>query len=158
MLRDGYFISRVAEFFRCEGPRQHGLCRARSFFRGDLNSAAYHTRGTNILSSRSLAALLVLWRHSPNREAANVLRDGICLSGRRALSHFFSHCNISLASGRAAAESMDSYRMFCCGGYFLLKLLFGGLRGSRTITVFGLFWIAGAIHIWIRPVPRKFLA
>ncbi len=44
------------------------------------------------------------------------------------------------------------------GGFFLLKLICGGLRGSRTITVFGLFWIAGAIHVWIRPVPRKFLA
>jgi hypothetical protein len=42
--------------------------------------------------------------------------------------------------------------------FFLLKLLCGGLRGSRTITVFGLFWIAGAIHVWVRPVPRKFLA
>lgn len=41
--------------------------------------------------------------------------------------------------------------------YFVMKLLFGGLRGSRTITVFGLFWIVGAIHVWIRPVPRKFL-
>ncbi len=43
-------------------------------------------------------------------------------------------------------------------GFFLLKLVCGGLRGSRTITVFGLFWIAGAIHVWIRPVPRRFLA
>jgi len=41
--------------------------------------------------------------------------------------------------------------------FFLLKLVCGGLRGSRTITVFGLFWIAGAIHVWIRPVPRRFL-
>ena len=39
-----------------------------------------------------------------------------------------------------------------------LKLLCGGLRGSRTITVFGIFWIVGSIHVWIRPVPRKALA
>jgi len=42
--------------------------------------------------------------------------------------------------------------------FFVLKLFCGGLRGSRTITVFGLFWIVGAIHVWIRPVPKKFLA
>jgi hypothetical protein len=42
--------------------------------------------------------------------------------------------------------------------FVALKLICGGLRGSRTITVFGIFWIVGAIHVWIRPVPRKFLA
>ena len=41
--------------------------------------------------------------------------------------------------------------------FFLLKLVFGGLRGSRGLTVWGLFWFVGAIHVWIRPLPRKML-
>jgi hypothetical protein len=39
--------------------------------------------------------------------------------------------------------------------YFVLLLLFGGLRGSRSNTVWGLFWAVGIIHLWIRPVPRS---
>ncbi|MBV9303130.1 MAG: hypothetical protein JOY53_13550 [Acidobacteriaceae bacterium] len=38
---------------------------------------------------------------------------------------------------------------------FVLLMLFGGLRGSRSNTVDALFWIVGAIHFLIRPVPRK---
>jgi hypothetical protein len=37
----------------------------------------------------------------------------------------------------------------------VLKLLFGGLRGSRSNTVWALFWAVGIIHFWIRPVPRQ---
>lgn len=36
-----------------------------------------------------------------------------------------------------------------------LKLLFGGLRGSRGNTVWGLFWAVGIVQMWIRPIPRK---
>lgn len=39
--------------------------------------------------------------------------------------------------------------------YLLLKLLFGGLRGSRSNTIWGLFWAVGIIHLWIRPVSRS---
>ncbi|HEX6133076.1 MAG TPA: hypothetical protein VFZ24_03770 [Longimicrobiales bacterium] len=41
--------------------------------------------------------------------------------------------------------------------FFALKLLFGGLRGSRSNTVWGLFWALGIIHLWIRPMPRRLL-
>ncbi len=40
-------------------------------------------------------------------------------------------------------------------GFFLLKLLCGGLRGSRSHTIWGMFWLVGAIHFWVKPVPRK---
>ena len=40
-------------------------------------------------------------------------------------------------------------------GYFLLKIFFGGLRGSRSNTIWGLFWAAGIVHLWIRPITRK---
>ncbi len=36
-----------------------------------------------------------------------------------------------------------------------LKLLFGGMRGSRSNTVWGLFWMVGIIHYWIRPINKK---
>jgi hypothetical protein len=41
--------------------------------------------------------------------------------------------------------------------FFALKILFGGLRGSRSNTVWGLFWALGIIHLWIRPIPRRAL-
>jgi hypothetical protein len=42
--------------------------------------------------------------------------------------------------------------------FFLLRLLFGGLlRGSRSTMVWGLFWAAGVIHLWIRPLPRTLI-
>jgi hypothetical protein len=40
-------------------------------------------------------------------------------------------------------------------GFFLLKMFFGGFRGSRSNTIWGLFWAAGIIHFWIRPITRK---
>jgi hypothetical protein len=42
--------------------------------------------------------------------------------------------------------------------YFVLALLFGGLKGSRSHTIWGLFWAAGIIHLWIRPLTRRFIA
>src|SRR5205814_3615915 len=42
-------------------------------------------------------------------------------------------------------------------GYFLLRIFFGGLRGSRSNTIWGLFWAAGIIHFWIRPITRRFV-
>ncbi|ARU61200.1 hypothetical protein CBW65_09245 [Tumebacillus avium] len=42
--------------------------------------------------------------------------------------------------------------------YFILKLLFGGLRGSRSNTIWGLFWAAGLIHLWVRPMTKQFIA
>lgn len=42
--------------------------------------------------------------------------------------------------------------------FFLLKLLCGGLRGSRSTTIWALFWLCGAVHLWIRRLPRLFMA
>jgi hypothetical protein len=39
--------------------------------------------------------------------------------------------------------------------FLILKLSFGGLRGSRSNTIWGLFWAVGIIHFWIRPIPKK---
>lgn len=39
-------------------------------------------------------------------------------------------------------------------GFFAMKLLFGGLRGSRSNTIWGVFWAAGIIHLWLRPLRR----
>jgi hypothetical protein len=37
----------------------------------------------------------------------------------------------------------------------LLLLFFGGMRGSRSHTIYGVFWAVGIFHIWLRPIPRK---
>ncbi|WP_289132047.1 hypothetical protein [uncultured Spongiibacter sp.] len=36
--------------------------------------------------------------------------------------------------------------------FFVAKIFFGGLRGSRSNTVWGLFWFAGIIHLYYRPL------
>lgn len=41
--------------------------------------------------------------------------------------------------------------------FLLTQLLFGGLRGSRSNTVWALFWAVGLIHFWIRPVSRQLI-
>jgi hypothetical protein len=41
--------------------------------------------------------------------------------------------------------------------FFALQMLFGGLRGSRSNTVWALFWAVGIIHLWLRPVSRWIL-
>jgi hypothetical protein len=42
--------------------------------------------------------------------------------------------------------------------FLVLTLLFGGLRGGRANTVWGIFWAVGIIHLWIRPIPKKVIA
>lgn len=37
------------------------------------------------------------------------------------------------------------------------QIVCGGLRGSRSNTIVGLFWAAGIVHFYVRPVPRVFL-
>ncbi|WP_428261715.1 hypothetical protein [Haliangium sp.] len=39
--------------------------------------------------------------------------------------------------------------------FFVLRLLFGGLRGSRSNTIWALFWGVGVIHLWVRPIPKR---
>lgn len=42
--------------------------------------------------------------------------------------------------------------------FFVIRLIFfGGLRGSRSNTVFAMIWAIGVIHLWVRPIPRRFL-
>ena len=39
----------------------------------------------------------------------------------------------------------------------ILIFIFGGLRGSRSNTLFSLFWVVGMIHFVIRPINKKVL-
>jgi hypothetical protein len=39
--------------------------------------------------------------------------------------------------------------------FIALRVYFGGLRGSRAAYVWPLFWSAGIIHIWVRPIRRS---
>jgi hypothetical protein len=39
--------------------------------------------------------------------------------------------------------------------FVVLKILFGGLRGSRSNIVWALFWGVGILHLWVRRVPLK---
>jgi hypothetical protein len=42
--------------------------------------------------------------------------------------------------------------------FVILVMLFGGLRGSRSNTVWAVFWAAGMIHYRIRPLSRSAIA
>jgi hypothetical protein len=42
-------------------------------------------------------------------------------------------------------------------GFFVVKMVFGGLRGSRSNTIWGLFWVIGIVHIWVRRVPKSMI-
>jgi hypothetical protein len=42
--------------------------------------------------------------------------------------------------------------------YFILLMLFGGLRGSRSNTLYSLMWGVGMLHVFVRPVSKKILA
>jgi hypothetical protein len=42
--------------------------------------------------------------------------------------------------------------------FFALRLIFGGLRGSRSNTIWALFWGVGVIHLWVRPIPKRVIA
>lgn len=42
--------------------------------------------------------------------------------------------------------------------FFALQLLFGGLRGSRSNTIWAMFWAVGIVHLTIRRIPRKWIA
>lgn len=39
--------------------------------------------------------------------------------------------------------------------FFTLKMIFGGLRGSRSNTIWGLFWAIGIIDLWLKKVSRR---
>ncbi len=41
--------------------------------------------------------------------------------------------------------------------FFALRLVFGGLRGSRSNTIWALFWGVGMIHLWVRPIPKRII-
>lgn len=39
--------------------------------------------------------------------------------------------------------------------FFIIKMVFGGFRGSRSNTIWGLFWFAGIFHLYIRPFKLR---
>ncbi len=41
--------------------------------------------------------------------------------------------------------------------FFVTRIFFGGLRGSRGNTVYAMIWAVGIIHLWLRPLSRQFL-
>ncbi|MEB3179196.1 MAG: hypothetical protein VKL59_09230 [Nostocaceae cyanobacterium] len=42
--------------------------------------------------------------------------------------------------------------------FLVLQILFGGLRGSRSNTIWALFWAVGIIHFWLRPIKKQQIA
>jgi len=41
------------------------------------------------------------------------------------------------------------------GFQLVMELFFGGLRGSRSNVIFGLFWTIGLVHFYVRRITRK---
>ncbi|BAY90308.1 MULTISPECIES: hypothetical protein [unclassified Tolypothrix] len=42
--------------------------------------------------------------------------------------------------------------------FLILQFLFGGLRGSRSNTIWAMFWAVGIIHFWLRQISKKQIA
>ncbi len=42
-------------------------------------------------------------------------------------------------------------------GFLAAQLVFGALRGSRMNTIICLFWAAGIVHYWLRPMGRRLI-
>lgn len=49
------------------------------------------------------------------------------------------------------------YITFLFIALFILRLYFGGLRGSRSNTLWVLIWGAGIVHLWIKPLSRRYI-
>jgi hypothetical protein len=47
--------------------------------------------------------------------------------------------------------------MLALAVFFALAMLFGGLRGNRSNTVWNLFWAVGIVHFWVRPIPSRLI-
>lgn len=62
-----------------------------------------------------------------------------------------------LAIKRTTAPSLAEIA-FVLLGFFIVQMFFGGLRGSRSNTVWGVFWAAGILHLSVRRLPRWFFA
>lgn len=41
--------------------------------------------------------------------------------------------------------------------FIVIQIFFGGLRGSRSNTIWAIFWAVGIIHYWIRPISKKII-
>lgn len=67
---------------------------------------------------------------------------------------------IGFATHAQKNKKMQSWQMlsFVLLIFIVLAILFGGLRGSRSNTVWAAFWAVGIIHFWIRPVTKKQIA
>jgi hypothetical protein len=61
---------------------------------------------------------------------------------------------LGIALGRRTRPVPWGLLMLVLCGVFLLQLLFGGLRGSRSNVVWAVFWASGIVHLWVRRLPR----
>jgi hypothetical protein len=65
---------------------------------------------------------------------------------------------VMLARGRAALRRGPVLVAVLAGVFLAQLLLFGGLRGSRSMMVWAMFWAIGSVHVWVRPLSRPALA
>ncbi len=64
------------------------------------------------------------------------------------------YCVLARRNRFLASWGMLAAMMFT---YLVLTMLFGGLRGARSNTVWAIFWAVGMIHFFVRPVPKKII-
>lgn len=65
---------------------------------------------------------------------------------------------VMLARGRASLRRGPVLAAVLAGVFLAQLLLFGGLRGSRSMMVWTMFWAIGSVHVWVRPLSRPALA
>jgi len=61
----------------------------------------------------------------------------------------------AISSERNALLRRPTAIVVALGVFFVLTMLCGGLRGSRSNTVWAMFWATGIVHYRIRPLSRR---
>jgi hypothetical protein len=65
---------------------------------------------------------------------------------------------VAILARRRARLRRWSFLVPALAAVFLAQLLFGGLRGSRSMMVWTMFWALGMVHVWVRPLSRRMVA
>lgn len=67
---------------------------------------------------------------------------------------FLAFMGYACAAARSARARTWPALAVALVAFLGVKFLFGGLRGSRSNTVWGLFWAVGVVHLSLRRIPR----
>jgi hypothetical protein len=60
-------------------------------------------------------------------------------------------------ASRRQSQASWATLLFVLAMFFVLRFVFGGLRGSRGTSIWAMYWALGLIHLWVRPISKRML-